>query len=92
VLIYGLNNNFTRRKTPMFVLNYVLLHICLRHKPAVFHPGNPISNGLFSNGVHWEEENEVNLNLPERKGLKDLLEKRDWWKKTGMTEVTGGRR
>ena len=44
------------------------------------------------NGVHQEKENEVDLNLPGRKGLEDWWEKRDWWKKTGMTEATGGRR
>ena len=42
------------------------------------------------NGVHQEEENEVDLNLPGRKGLEDWWEKRDWWKKTGMTEANGG--
>ena len=44
------------------------------------------------NGVHREEENEVDLNSPGQNGLKDWWEKRDWWKKTGKTEVTGGRR
>ena len=44
------------------------------------------------NGVHQEEENEADLNLPGRKGLEDWWEKRDWWKKTGKTEATGGRR
>jgi len=29
------------------------------------------------NGVHQEEENEVDLNLPGRKGLEDWREKRD---------------
>jgi len=29
------------------------------------------------NGVHQEEENEVDLNLPGRKGLEDWWEKRD---------------
>jgi len=28
--------------------------------------------------------------LTGRKGLKDWWEKRNWWKKTGMTEVTRG--
>jgi len=46
----------------------------------------------LQNGIHQEEENEVDLNSPGQKGLKDWWEKRDWWKKTGMTEVTGGRR
>jgi len=44
------------------------------------------------NGIHQEEENEVDLNLPGRKGLEDWWEKRGKWKKTGMTEATGGRR
>ena len=44
------------------------------------------------NGAHQEEENEVDLILPGRKGLEDWWEKRDKWKKTGMTEATGGRR
>jgi hypothetical protein len=39
-----------------------------------------------------KEENEVDLNLPGQKGLEDWWEKRDWWKNTGMTEATGGRR
>jgi hypothetical protein len=41
------------------------------------------------NDVHQEEENEVDLNLLGRKGLEDWWEKRDWLKKTGMTEATG---
>jgi hypothetical protein len=44
------------------------------------------------NGVHQEEENEVDLNLLGRKELEDWWEKRDWWKKTGMTEATRGRK
>ena len=48
---------------------------------------------MLWNGAHQEEENEVDLNLPGRKGLEIWLEKMDWWKKTGMTEATGeGRR
>ena len=44
------------------------------------------------NGIHQEVENEVDLNLPGQKGLEDWWEKRDYRKKTGMTEATGGRR
>ena len=44
------------------------------------------------NGVHQEEENEVDLNVPGRTGLEDWWGKRDLWKTTGMTEATGGRR
>jgi len=43
------------------------------------------------NGVHQEEENKVDLNVPGRTGLEDRWGKRDWWKMTGMTEATGGR-
>jgi len=43
------------------------------------------------NGVHQEEENKVDLNLPEWKGLEDWWEKRESWKKTGMTEANAGR-
>jgi hypothetical protein len=32
---------------------------------------------MLWNGVHQEEENEVNLNLPGRKGLEDWWEKRN---------------
>jgi len=44
------------------------------------------------NGVHQEEENDVDLNVPGRTGLEDWWGKRDWWETTGMTEATGGRR
>jgi hypothetical protein len=43
------------------------------------------------NGVHQEEENEVDQNLPGRKTLEDWRKKRDWWKKTGMTDANRGR-
>ena len=40
-----------------------------------------INQNKWWNGVHQEEENEVDLNLPERKGLED------WWeKKKGLME------
>ena len=38
------------------------------------------------NGVHQEEENEVDLNVPGRTGLEDWWGKRGWWKTIGMTE------
>jgi hypothetical protein len=44
------------------------------------------------NGVHQEEENEEDLNSPGRKGLEDWWVKRNWWRKTGTTDTTGGRR
>ena len=47
---------------------------------------------MWWNVDHREEENEVDLNLPGLKGLEDWWEERDRWKKTGMTEATGGRR
>jgi hypothetical protein len=37
-------------------------------------------------------ENEVDQKLSGRKGLEELWEKRGYWKKSGMTETTGGRR
>jgi hypothetical protein len=41
-------------------------------------------------GIHQEEENEVDLNLCEQKGLEDWWEKRDKLKMSEMTEATGG--
>jgi hypothetical protein len=38
------------------------------------------------NGVHQEEENEVDLNSPGRKGLDDWWVKMDWWRKTQLEE------
>ena len=39
-----------------------------------------ISKKMLWNGAHQEEENEIDLNLPGRKGLED------WWGEKGLME------
>ena len=41
------------------------------------HRRKKIAKKTIGNGAHQEEENEVDLNLPGRKGLEDWWEKRD---------------
>ena len=52
------------------------------HAPSILffsinHPNNIGYQKKLWNGAHQEEENEVDLNLPGRKGLEDWWEKRD---------------